>query len=86
MLAAGTAQPSHSLFATCQSVPSLPWLPFPLQDGESARLHVGHLTRNVGEEHVREIFATFGKLKTVELAIDRMVNLPRWGAGITTKH
>mgnify|MGYP001026127062 FL=1 len=51
-----------------------------VQDGsnsEPARLHVGHLTRNVTDEHVKEIFGTFGKLKSVELAIDRVVNLPR---------
>ncbi len=51
-----------------------------MQDGgasEPARLHVGHLTRNITEEHVHEIFGTFGKLKSVELAIDRVVNLPR---------
>ena len=32
-------------------------------DKEVTRLHVGRLTRNVKEEHVREIFGTFGKLK-----------------------
>lgn len=42
-----------------------------------ARLHVGHLTRNVTEAHVREIFSHFGKLGGVELAMDRVVNLPR---------
>lgn len=48
--------------------------------GEPARLHVGHLTRNVSEAHVREIFSTYGPLKGVELAVDRVVNLPRCGA------
>lgn len=45
-------------------------------DGNT-RLHVGHLTRNVTEGHVREIFSTFGPLRGVELAMDRVVNLPR---------
>ncbi|PRW20539.1 serine arginine-rich splicing factor SR45-like [Chlorella sorokiniana] len=46
-------------------------------EGGPSRLHVGHLTRNVTEAHVREIFGTFGKLRSVELAIDKVVNLPR---------
>ncbi|KAI7839110.1 hypothetical protein COHA_007115 [Chlorella ohadii] len=46
-------------------------------EGGPTRLHVGHLTRNVTEAHVREIFGTFGKLRSVELAIDKVVNLPR---------
>ena len=33
------------------------------EQDEVTRLHVGRLTRNVKEEHVREIFGTFGKLK-----------------------
>ena len=33
------------------------------EQDEVTRLHVGRLTRNVKEEHVREIFSTFGKLK-----------------------
>lgn len=27
---------------------------------------------------MREIFSHFGKLRSVELAMDRVVNLPRW--------
>lgn len=47
-------------------------------DGESAtRLVVGNLTRNVSEEHLKEIFGTFGILVSVELAMDKAVNLPR---------
>ena len=38
---------------------------------------MGNLTRNVTEEHLNEIFSTYGKLKNVELAIDKQVNLPR---------
>ena len=44
---------------------------------QTTRLHVGHLTRNVNEAHVREIFGNFGALKSVELAMDKLVNLPR---------
>ena len=33
------------------------------EQDEVTRLHVGRLTRNVKEEHVREVFSTFGKLK-----------------------
>lgn len=45
--------------------------------GKTTRLHVGRLTRNVTQEHIQEIFSNFGKLKSVDLAIDNRVNLPR---------
>jgi RNA recognition motif-containing protein len=35
------------------------------------KLHVGNLTRNVNEEHLKEIFGNWGKLKRVELVWDR---------------
>ena len=59
--------------------PDISWLQ---ENGRAAspqtcRLHVGHLTRNVNDAHIKEIFGTFGALKSVELAIDRVVNLPR---------
>ncbi len=38
---------------------------------------VGNLTRNVTEEHVKEIFGLYGTLKSVELAMDKTVNLPK---------
>ena len=44
---------------------------------QTCRLHVARLTRNVNEDHIKEIFGTFGPVKSVELAIDRVVNLPR---------
>ena len=44
---------------------------------QSARLHVSALTRNVTGAHVQEIFSTYGKVKSAELAMDRTVNLPR---------
>ena len=39
---------------------------------QTTRLHVGHLTRNVNEGHIKEIFSTFGTLKSVELSIDKV--------------
>lgn len=41
------------------------------------KLHVGNLTRNVNEEHLREIFGLFGKLQRVELGWDRRTDLPK---------
>lgn len=46
-------------------------------EAETSRLHVGHLTRNVQQEHIHEIFSTYGTVKHVELAMDKAVNLPR---------
>ena len=40
-----------------------------LAEAQTTRLHVGHLTRNVREDHVREIFGTFGTLKVGGLII-----------------
>ena len=40
-------------------------------------LHVRNLTRNVNEEHLREIFGNYGSIKNVELAIDALVQLPK---------
>ena len=41
------------------------------------RLVVGNLTRNVTEDHIREIFGHYGELKSAELAMDKTVNLPK---------
>lgn len=38
----------------------------------TTRLHVGHLTRNVTEDHISEIFSTFGPIKSVELSVDKV--------------
>lgn len=38
---------------------------------------MGHLTRNVGKEHVHEIFSFYGSVRSVDVAIDKQVNLPR---------
>ena len=43
---------------------------------------VGNLTRNVTEVHIKEIFAHYGPIKSVDLAIDRQVNLPKGFAHI----
>ena len=36
---------------------------------QPARLHVGHLTRNVNRAHVTEIFSLYGALKEVDVPI-----------------
>ncbi len=41
------------------------------------KLHVGNLTRNVNEEHLREIFGQWGKLLRVELGWDRRIDQPK---------
>jgi RNA recognition motif-containing protein len=38
---------------------------------------VGNLTRNVNEEHLREIFGQWGKLQRVELGWDRRIDQPK---------
>ena len=38
-------------------------------------LHVGSLTRNVNEAHIKEIFGNYGEVVNVELAIDRIVSI-----------
>lgn len=40
-------------------------------------LHVGNLSRNVSEEHLRDIFGTFGALASVELSVDPIVKLSK---------
>ena len=44
---------------------------------QKAVLHVRNLTRNVNEEHLREIFGNYGSIKNVELAVDALVQLPK---------
>ncbi|KAF9608523.1 hypothetical protein IFM89_009889 [Coptis chinensis] len=44
---------------------------------ESVVLHVDQLTRNVNEGHLKEIFGNFGEVVSVDLSIDRAVNLSR---------
>lgn len=38
----------------------------------SAKIHVGHLTRNVTREHVQEIFSTYGPIKNIDMLMDRI--------------
>ncbi|CAI0555590.1 unnamed protein product [Linum tenue] len=44
---------------------------------ESLTLHVDSLSRNVHVGHLREIFSVYGEVANVDLAMDRVVNLPR---------
>ena len=41
---------------------------------------VSNLSRNVNEEHLKEIFGNYGKVKEATLAIDKTAGLPK-GAG-----
>lgn len=36
------------------------------------RIHIGRLTLNVTRDHIQEIFATYGTVKTVEFPMDRL--------------
>jgi hypothetical protein len=45
------------------------------------KLHVSKLTRNVSEEHVREIFGHYGSITSCQLAIDERVQLSKGYAG-----
>jgi hypothetical protein len=45
------------------------------------KLHISKLTRNVSEEHVREIFAHYGSITSCALAIDERVQLSKGYAG-----
>ena len=38
------------------------------------KIHIGHLTRNVTKEHVTEIFANFGTIRSVDLPTERSRN------------
>ena len=49
----------------------------PTDEPQKAVLHVKNLTRNVNEEHLREIFGNYGSIKNVELAVDALVKLPK---------
>nr|GMC72313.1 serine/arginine-rich splicing factor SR45-like [Ipomoea batatas]GMC74418.1 serine/arginine-rich splicing factor SR45-like [Ipomoea batatas]GMC75615.1 serine/arginine-rich splicing factor SR45-like [Ipomoea batatas]GMC76333.1 serine/arginine-rich splicing factor SR45-like [Ipomoea batatas] len=42
---------------------------------ESLVLHVEHLSRNVNENHLKEIFGNFGEVVRVQLVIDREVSI-----------
>ncbi|ELR14500.1 RNA recognition motif domain containing protein, partial [Acanthamoeba castellanii str. Neff] len=51
--------------------------PQPRSLAQPKKLHVGNLTRNVNEEHLREIFGQWGKLLRVELGWDRRIDQPK---------
>lgn len=36
------------------------------------KIHIGHLTRNVTKEHIMEIFSTYGQIKMVDFAMDKL--------------
>ncbi|CAK0894720.1 unnamed protein product, partial [Prorocentrum cordatum] len=40
-------------------------------------LSVSNLSRNVNQEHLKEIFGNYGKVKDATLAIDKVVGLPK---------
>lgn len=49
---------------------------------EGSTLHVGNLTRNVKNEHLMEIFSTYGSVKKVDLQVDKRVGLSKGNAYI----
>ena len=53
----------HLAHLSSSQAPRLPLILQEKADPETARLHVGHLTRNVEASHVQEIFGSFGTLK-----------------------
>ncbi len=46
------------------------------------KLVVSNLTRNVKDEHLQEIFGTYGKVLAAEVQMDRAVNLPKGYANV----
>ncbi|KAL6567642.1 hypothetical protein OROGR_001310 [Orobanche gracilis] len=53
---------------------------------ESLVLHVDQLSRNVNENHLKEIFGNFGEVVNVRLAIDHVVNIPKGFAYVEFKN
>lgn len=54
----------------------------PLRDTRVTKVYVSKLTRNVTEEHVREIFGVYGSIKQAALVVDEKVGLPKGGANL----
>ena len=52
---------------------------------ELTKIVVSRLTRNVTKDHVEEIFSTYGVIRTVELPIDRITELPKAHAYVDYK-
>merc|ERR1719210_653419 len=46
-------------------------------DKDKLVLSVSNLSRNVNEDHLREIFGNYGKVREATLAIDKAVGLPK---------
>eukprot|EP01100_Stratorugosa_tubuloviscum_P006403 TRINITY_DN276_c0_g4_i1.p1 TRINITY_DN276_c0_g4~~TRINITY_DN276_c0_g4_i1.p1 ORF type:complete len:172 (-),score=48.36 TRINITY_DN276_c0_g4_i1:620-1135(-) len=44
---------------------------------EPATVCIGRITRNINENHLREIFSNYGKIKKVEVIIDRKINISK---------
>jgi RNA-binding protein with serine-rich domain 1 len=49
---------------------------------ETFKIHVDNLTRNVNAQHLEEIFGYFGKIKRVEILLDRRTNIQKGSAYI----
>lgn len=49
------------------------------EEAEVVTLHVGNLTRNVGEAHLREVFSSFGALSAVDLQVRSIDHGPTSG-------
>ncbi|KAL3851053.1 hypothetical protein ACJIZ3_012935 [Penstemon smallii] len=69
----GRSQPPPPSQAKKTSPPPRKASPIP----ESLVLHVDQLSRNVNENHLKEIFGNFGEVVNIRLAIDRIVNIPK---------
>ena len=59
---------SYFVFHICRSPRRRKRTPTP----ESTKVYIGHLTRTVTKEHIREIFATYGVIKSVEMPNNRL--------------
>lgn len=41
------------------------------------KLHIGGLTRNINKDHLLEIFSVYGRVRTIDLPLDKLNFLPR---------
>uniref|UniRef100_A0A8C6FX11 RNA-binding protein with serine-rich domain 1 n=1 Tax=Moschus moschiferus TaxID=68415 RepID=A0A8C6FX11_MOSMO len=39
---------------------------------KATKVHIARLTRNVTKDHIREIFSTFGKVRVIDMPVERM--------------
>ena len=53
-----------------------------MRDTRVTKVYVHKLTRNVTEEHIREMFEVYGPLRHASLVIDDKVGLPKGGANL----